>query len=87
MRRKTHARVDCEEEQNNYTFIDTEAAMKIAAVYKNVTKSIIAELEGGTAPWIKPSKAGKRVGIMPANEIPRAPLPRDQCPDPVARGR
>ena len=66
IRHKTHARVDCEEEQNNYTFIDMEAAMKIAAVYKNVTKSIIAELEGGTAPWIKPSKAGKRVGKLSA---------------------
>jgi antirestriction protein ArdC len=43
--------------------------MNIAAVYENVTKSIIAELEGGTAPWVKPWKAGKRVGIMPANAI------------------
>ena len=57
------------EEQNNDTFIDTEAAMKIAAVYENVTQSIIAELERGTAPWVKPWKAGKRVGIMPANAI------------------
>jgi antirestriction protein ArdC len=57
------------EEQNNDTFVDTEAAMHIAAVYENVTKSIIAELERGTAPWIKPWKAGKRVGIMPANAI------------------
>jgi antirestriction protein ArdC len=43
--------------------------MNIAAVYESVTKSIIAELEGGTAPWIKPWKAGKRIGIMPANAI------------------
>ncbi|MCC3246426.1 ssDNA-binding domain-containing protein [Methylocystis sp. WRRC1] len=43
--------------------------MHIAAVYENVTKSIIAELEGGTAPWIKPWKSGTRVGIMPANAI------------------
>jgi antirestriction protein ArdC len=43
--------------------------MNIAAVYENVTKSIIAELEAGTAPWVKPWKAGKRVGIMPANAI------------------
>jgi antirestriction protein ArdC len=50
-------------------FIDTEAAMKIAAVYESVTRSIIAELERGTAPWVKPWKAGKRVGIMPANAI------------------
>jgi antirestriction protein ArdC len=50
-------------------FIDTEAAMKIAAVYESVTRSIIAVLERGTAPWVKPWKAGKRVGIMPANAI------------------
>ncbi|WP_424363072.1 ArdC family protein [Methylocystis parvus] len=43
--------------------------MHIAAVYENVTKSIIAELEGGTAPWVKPWKSGTRVGIMPANAI------------------
>lgn len=43
--------------------------MQIAAVYENVTRSIIAELEGGTAPWVKPWKSGKRVGIMPANAI------------------
>ena len=43
--------------------------MKIAAVYESVTRSIIAVLERGTAPWVKPWKAGKRVGIMPANAI------------------
>jgi antirestriction protein ArdC len=43
--------------------------MKIATVYESVTQSIIAELERGTAPWVKPWKAGKRVGIMPANAI------------------
>ncbi|RTL85412.1 MAG: DUF1738 domain-containing protein [Hyphomicrobiales bacterium] len=43
--------------------------MNIAAVYENVTKSIIAELDQGTAPWGKPWKSGKSVGIMPANAI------------------
>jgi antirestriction protein ArdC len=43
--------------------------MKIAAVYESVTQFIIAELERGTAPWIKPWKSGKRVGIIPANAI------------------
>jgi antirestriction protein ArdC len=46
-----------------------EAAMKIAAIYQNVTQSIIAELEKGCAPWTQPWKAGKRVGIMPMNAI------------------
>ncbi len=40
--------------------------MNIAAVYENVTQSIIVELEVGTAPWVNPWKAGKRIGIMPA---------------------
>lgn len=31
--------------------------MKIAAVYENVTRSIIAELEQGAAPWVKPGRA------------------------------
>lgn len=43
--------------------------MKIAAVYENVTRSIIAELEQGAAPWVKPWKNGKLVGIMPANAV------------------
>jgi antirestriction protein ArdC len=41
--------------------------MKIAAVYESVTQSIIAELERGAAPWVKPWKGGKRTGIMPMN--------------------
>ena len=43
--------------------------MKIAAVYENVTRSIIAELERGAAPWVKPWKGGNCIGIMPANAI------------------
>lgn len=43
--------------------------MNIAAVYENVTRSIIAELEQGAAPWMKPWKGGGRLGIMPANAI------------------
>lgn len=41
--------------------------MKIAAIYESVTRSIIAELEQGAAPWVKPWKGGNRIGIMPAN--------------------
>jgi antirestriction protein ArdC len=43
--------------------------MKIAAVYEAVTRSIIAELEQGAAPWVKPWKGGNRVGILPANAV------------------
>ena len=43
--------------------------MNIAAVYESVTRSIIAELEQGAAPWVKPWKGGGRVGIMPANAV------------------
>ena len=43
--------------------------MNIAAVYESVTRSIIAELEQGAAPWVKPWKGGDRVGIMPANAV------------------
>src|SRR5512136_1267846 len=38
--------------------------MKIAAVFESVT-----ELEGGTALWVNPWKAGKRAGTIPANAI------------------
>jgi antirestriction protein ArdC len=43
--------------------------MKIAAVYEAVTRSIIAELEQGAAPWVKPWKGGNRSGVLPANAI------------------
>lgn len=43
--------------------------MKIAAVYEAITRSIIAELEQGAAPWVKPWKSGNRTGILPANAI------------------
>ncbi|RNJ51368.1 ArdC family protein [Methylocystis hirsuta] len=43
--------------------------MKIAAVYEAVTRSIIAELEQGAAPWVKPWKGGNCIGILPANAI------------------
>jgi len=62
-------RVDSEEEHSNDPVSDTEAAMNIAAVYDNVTRSIIAELEQGAAPWVKPWKGGSRIGIMPANAV------------------
>lgn len=43
--------------------------MKTADLYRAVTQCIIAELERGAAPWVKPWKSDKRVGIMPANAI------------------
>ena len=60
---------------------------EIAAVYESVTQSIIAELEQGAAPWVKPWKGGGRVGIMPANAATGASLSGHQHPDPVACGR
>lgn len=57
------------EEQPNDPVFDTEAAMNIAAVYQSVTRSIIAELEQGAAPWVKPWKGGGRIGIMPAHAV------------------
>lgn len=43
--------------------------MNIATVYEAVTRSIIAELEQGATPWVKPWKGGNRTGILPANAI------------------
>ena len=38
-------------------------------IYDNVTARIVAELEQGAAPWIKPWQSGRRngSGVMPAN--------------------
>jgi antirestriction protein ArdC len=41
--------------------------MKIADLYRQVTASIIADLEQGVAPWTKPWKNGNTGGIMPIN--------------------
>lgn len=63
-------RIPCvDSEEQVHAYFHTEAAMNIAAVYQHVTQSIIAELEQGAAPWVKPWKGGGRVGIMPANAI------------------
>ena len=43
--------------------------MNIAATYEKITQSIIAELEQGAAPWVKPWKRGGRIGIMPPTPI------------------
>ena len=40
---------------------------RISDLYQSVTDGIIAELEAGAAPWIKPWKAGRTSGLMPAN--------------------
>lgn len=41
--------------------------MKIADLYRQVTDSIVAELEAGVAPWVKPWKEGRTAGLMPQN--------------------
>jgi len=41
--------------------------MKIADPYRQVTASIVANLEQGVAPWTKPWKNGNTGGIMPKN--------------------
>jgi antirestriction protein ArdC len=40
---------------------------KISDLYQSVTDAIIAELEAGAPPWVKPWTAGKTGGLMPAN--------------------
>ncbi|MEQ8693791.1 MAG: zincin-like metallopeptidase domain-containing protein [Gammaproteobacteria bacterium] len=43
--------------------------MKIQELYKTVTNRIVAELEAGAIPWLKPWRSGRRngVGLMPTN--------------------
>lgn len=41
--------------------------MKIQALYEQVTNNIVAELERGYAPWVKPWKQGRTSKIMPHN--------------------
>jgi antirestriction protein ArdC len=40
-------------------------------LYDSVTKNIIADLEKGVAPWVKPWKGGNGGGIMPINAATR----------------
>lgn len=41
--------------------------MKIADLYRQVTDRIVAELEAGVAPWVKPWHDGRTGGLMPRN--------------------
>ena len=41
--------------------------MKMSDLYASVTNRIVAELEAGAPPWVKPWKDGRRTGIMPQN--------------------
>jgi antirestriction protein ArdC len=42
--------------------------LKIAELYEQVTRNIIAEIEAGNLPpWLKPWKEGRRTGIIPIN--------------------
>lgn len=43
--------------------------MLIQALYDNVTAQIIAQLESGAAPWLRPWKNGRTTGLMPQNFI------------------
>jgi antirestriction protein ArdC len=47
--------------------------MKIADLYDSVTRSIIASLETGVAPWTRPWKLGRNTGIMPHNGATNRP--------------
>jgi antirestriction protein ArdC len=40
-------------------------------LYESVTKRIVADLEKGVAPWVKPWKGGNGGGIMPINAATR----------------
>ncbi len=40
---------------------------RMAHLYEAVTANIIAELEAGAAPWVKPWKAGRTNAVMPVN--------------------
>src|SRR5690242_1955988 len=42
-----------------------------ASIYEEVTSSIIAELEKGAAPWVKPWKGG--ISPSPRNAVSRRP--------------
>ena len=44
-----------------------EEHMHISALYESVTNSIIADLESGVAPWVKPWRNGNTGGILPMN--------------------
>jgi antirestriction protein ArdC len=41
--------------------------MQMAQLYENITNSIVADLEKGVAPWLKPWKSGNSTGLLPAN--------------------
>jgi antirestriction protein ArdC len=41
--------------------------MHISALYESVTNTIIADLENGVAPWVKPWRNGNTGGILPMN--------------------
>jgi antirestriction protein ArdC len=43
--------------------------MKLQELYSQVTSTIIKDLEGGVATWVKPWKSGAKGGIMPYNAV------------------
>jgi antirestriction protein ArdC len=43
--------------------------MKLQELYAQVTSTIIKDLEGGVATWVKPWKSGAKGGIMPYNAV------------------
>ena len=45
--------------------------MQTSDLYDSVTSNIIADLENGVAPWVKPWKGGNSGGIMPINAATR----------------
>lgn len=45
--------------------------MQTSDLYESVTRNIIADLDKGVAPWVKPWKSGNSGGIMPINAATR----------------
>jgi antirestriction protein ArdC len=48
-----------------------EEHMHILSLYESVTNNIIADLESGIAPWVKPWRNGNTGGILPMNAVTR----------------
>jgi antirestriction protein ArdC len=58
-----------------YTYLQVhirqEVAVQTSDLYASVTSGILADLEKGVAPWVKPWKGGNSGGIMPINAATR----------------
>lgn len=50
-----------------------EDGMSIADLYRSVTARIVADLDAGIAPWVKPWKDGRTAGLLPQNAVTGRP--------------